>query len=183
MAAPAPQAEAHAQLKEQYIAYYHTPDPQAKRTFYSSQCRQICRSDPSYAAQNPDEIVAYLYDSVTRFKDLISTAPTTKNHCTTRPLTSEESADFGTLEVVVPAGFASVEELRLQAREEEWVGMRVDLWQDDGKGTGMLVKVHYWWRREGGGDDEHSAWKQILHDILYLGRVDGTQGTQGEISA
>lgn len=47
--------------------------------------------------------------------------------------------------------------------------MRVDLWDSDPKA--LLVKVQYWWRVEGG------EWLQILHDILYIGPRDGTEGS------
>ncbi|KFA60787.1 hypothetical protein S40285_06327 [Stachybotrys chlorohalonatus IBT 40285] len=179
--APLGHAETFAHLRELYGQYYPA-DVEAKRSFYSAECAQICRSDPTYAAQNSHGIVAYLYDSGERFKDLISTLPTKKSFYTVRPLTDEESLDFGTEEHVRPAGFASVKELRDQALREEWLGQRVDLWDDDGQGTGLLVKVQYWWRLEDSKDGARGqVWKQILHDILYLGRVDGTEGSEGEL--
>ena len=58
--------------------------------------------------------------------------------------------------------------------------MRVDLWSDGsvdehGKRESLLVKVNYWWKKKDG------VWLQILHDIVYMGPRDGTEGLRGEI--
>ncbi|KAH7313778.1 hypothetical protein B0I35DRAFT_410731 [Stachybotrys elegans] len=164
------ESEVHAHLREIYATYWSTPSPEEKKAFFSPSCRQICRSDPSYAARDRDAIVAYLHEAGDKFKHLISDSPTHKGIFTMRPLTEEERRDFGSEEYLGPAGFTSVEEVREQAAREGWVGMRVDLWDDDGRDTGMMVKVQYWWRREDG------VWLQILHDILSIGSVDGSQG-------
>ncbi|KAF5556435.1 hypothetical protein FPHYL_7936 [Fusarium phyllophilum] len=92
-----------------------------------------------------------------------------------RPLLTSEKEDFATLEELAPAGFASLEEVREKAEVEKWEGLRVNMWTEDNKGRGILVKVQYWWREEDG------AWKQILHDIMFLGPVDGTEKDGGGI--
>lgn len=104
---------------------------------------------------------------------------TKKSFYTIRPLTDGEM-EFGSDETAVPAGFDSASAIKLRAEREGWVGMRVDLWDDEGtdrggERLGMLVKVQYWWKEEKG------VWSQILHDIMYLGSRDGTEGSQGEI--
>lgn len=50
-------------------------------------------------------------------------------------------SDFGTMEELEPAGFKSVEEVSKKARDENWEGLRVDMWTDDGDKRGILVKV------------------------------------------
>lgn len=96
-------------------------------------------------------------------------------------------SSFGTKE-----GCAAVsttpEELYRQAEEEGWVGVRVDLWDESEEG--VLVKVQYWWREEdvgkgedvdGDKDGKGKGWRQCLHDILYLGVGDGSEGIEGEV--
>lgn len=107
---------------------------------------------------------------------------------TIRPLTGSEQTHFETDEIVKYAGGVTVEELRRRKEVEGWVGMRVDLWWEgesesesgkdgeDGNGDGVMVKVQYWWRKEG----EEGKWMQILHDIMYMGGWDGTEGTEGD---
>ena len=56
----------------------------------------------------------------------------------------------------------------------EWCIVSI-LWFDDGFEKDILVKVRYWWRKEGG------EWLQILHDIMYMGPRDGTEGSDGEL--
>lgn len=102
-----------------------------------------------------------------------------KSFYTIRPLADGEM-EFGSDESAVPAGFDSASAIKLRAEREEWVGMRVDLWDDEGTARGgerlgILVKVQYWWKEERG------VWSQIFHDIMYLGSRDGTEGSQGEI--
>lgn len=116
-----------------------------------------------------------------------SSSSSPSSYYTIRPLRDDE-AEFGADDVVRPAGFASAAEAERLAQAQGWVGMRVDLWDDDGgpggekeeeagrEGGGIMVKVQYWWRRE--GDD--GQWLQILHDIMYLGPRDGTEGSEGE---
>jgi hypothetical protein len=103
---------------------------------------------------------------------------------TIRPLHTSEF-DFGTDDITAPIGFI-VEELKQKAAQEGWVGMRVDLWNQDEDRKGLLVKVQYWWRLEEiSGDgrvmDEFASrgWRQCLHDIMYLGPKDGTEGEEG----
>jgi hypothetical protein len=92
---------------------------------------------------------------------------------TIRPL-REDEFEFKSNEIVAPIGFTCLG-LKQKAEKEGWVGARVDLWFDVSHDRGALVKVKYWWRKEG---DE---WLQILHDIMYMGPRDGTEGTDGEI--
>lgn len=103
-----------------------------------------------------------------------------KSFYTIRPLIDGER-DFGNDETALPAGYNSADSIKLRAEREGWVGMRVDLWDDDGtndegKGLGILVKVQYWWKQGPPGE-----WLQILHDIMYIGSRDGTEGTQGQV--
>lgn len=194
-----------AHLKQLYYEYLQTKDIGAKSHFFSPECRQICRPTPQFAARDRSTIVRYLHETSGKDPETIqniaedpsegcdadSSVPQTssdasdhrtrRSYCTIRPLRGDE-LDFGTDEVVRPAGFASTAEVKQKAERESWVGMRVDLWDDegdDGAGDkkGILVKVQYWWRKEG---DE---WRQILHDtsIMYLGQRDGTEDNEGEI--
>lgn len=152
-----PELEAH--IKELYDKYYQTKDIDTKGTFYSPSCRQICRSDPSFAATESAQIVQYLRD----FSPKSSEQADIQGSYNIRLVKAHEF-EFGTDEQVTPAGFATSHDLKNQAVNEGWIGMRVDMWDD----SGMLVKVHYWWRKEG---DE---WVQILHDILTIEK-DGTK--------
>lgn len=120
------------------------------------------------------------YGKVPSRGDLIASPPSqakpkAKGKYTIRPLQPSEF-EFSTSEITSHIN-STPEELERKAREEGWVGMRVDLWdEEDG---GMLVKVKYWWREEEGEDDEEKTWKQCLHDIMYLGPRDGTEGGDG----
>ena len=155
-----------ADLKKLYAAYRHTSDIDEKGQFFSPSCIQICRTQPAYAATNRETIVRYLHESA-------SDAPKPKGCYTIRPLRADEF-EFSTDETVKAAGFETARQLKEKAESEGWVGMRVDLWSGDIP-EGMLVKVQYWWKKEAG------TWMQILHDIMYLGPRDGTEGTEGEI--
>lgn len=89
--------------------------------------------------------------------------------------------DFGTMKELAPAGFDSVEDVKNKAKNEKWEGLRVNMWTQDENDRGILVKVQYWWRMEPLGSED-GTWKQILHDILYLGPKDGTEkGGGGEV--
>lgn len=184
-----PEIETH--LKQLYAKYRLVTDPDAKGPFFSQECHQICRPTPSYAAQNRDTIVRYLREAAAGGVKLASAndddgedeeaykPEKKKGRYTIRPL-REGEFEFGTDEQVAPAGYASADETRKQAEREGWAGMRVDLWGGAGVGEpgetpGMLVKVQYWWRREEDG------WIQILHDIMYFGLRDGSEGVDGEI--
>jgi hypothetical protein len=159
-------------------------DLDAKGSFFSPTCSQICRPRPSYAATNRDTIVRYLHEAAeggttlaTSSQDDKDGKPRSKGFYTIRSLDDGEF-EFGTDEVVQEAGFGSTAELKQKAEGEGWVGMRVDLWNDegvddDGARKGLLVKVQYWWRKEEG------KWTQCFHDIMYLGARDGTEGTEG----
>ncbi|KAL1846594.1 hypothetical protein Daus18300_014212 [Diaporthe australafricana] len=190
-----------AHLKQIYAEYRHTAELEEKARFFSPDCRQICRPAPAFSARDRDTIMKYLRETsgkdtenIQEFmedpdKTTTATAPTTetsasvsaskKSFYTIRPLTDGE-IEFGSDEIVAPAGFDSAADAKLQAEREGWVGMRVDLWDDEGtdhegRAKGMLVKVQYWWKRDAG------VWSQILHDIMYLGSRDGTEGSEGDI--
>lgn len=147
---------------------------------------QICRSNPSFAATSRDQIVQYLEDAEkgkipTSHANETNTAEV-KGVYTIRPLLSAEF-EFSTPDVTAPVGLKP-EQLERKARDEGWVGMRVDLW--DQQKSGMLVKVRYWWREEGivpgeemEGDRGGRGWRQCLHDIVYLGMRDGSEGGEG----
>ncbi|KAF4463286.1 hypothetical protein FALBO_9892 [Fusarium albosuccineum] len=167
--------------------YRQTSNIDEKAVFYSPECRQICRQDPSYAAQSPDTIVRYLSEAGELVGRIFREAgwvgdetPVTKrSFYTVRAFSEDEANEFGTAEVVTPAGFSSADELKRKAKAENWTGLRVNMWTDDDHGRGLLVKVKYWWRLEtpeSGGD---GVWKQVLHDILYLGIRDGTEESDG----
>ncbi|KAK1985982.1 hypothetical protein LZ30DRAFT_707038 [Colletotrichum cereale] len=163
-----------AHFKMMYRSYRQTSDIDAKGAFFSSSCYQICRPKPSFSARNRDTIVGYLHDYAPKATAATEAnkKPEQKSFYTIRPL-RETEYEFGTDEQVAPAGFASVEEVQRKALREGWVGMRVDLWDD--QENSLLVKVQYWWRKE------NDIWIQIFHDIMYMGPRDGTEGMDGEI--
>lgn len=173
-----PDHELSAHLKSLY-AEYRTRDIEAKKSFFSPSCIQICRSIPSYAARDRDTIVRYLQEAADSGNGLATSTDDAKTgYYTIRPLRDNEF-EFATDDVVSPAGFNSVDEVKEKATKEGWAGMRVDLWSNkgidaDGRDQDLLVKVQYWWRQENG------KWVQILHDILYVGPRDGTEGNEGE---
>ncbi|CAJ0542406.1 Ff.00g000610.m01.CDS01 [Fusarium sp. VM40] len=172
----------HQQLCELYRQYRGTKSIDAKADFFSPECHQICRTEPSYAAQDRGTIIRYLLESGEvlariykeaswNIEDLTSPP---KSFYTMRPLTETETSDFGAIEALEPAGFSSVEQVQNQAQAENWAGLRVNMWTEDDQARGILVKVQYWWRKE-----TSEEWKQILHDIMYLGPVDGTERDAG----
>lgn len=173
-------------LKELYTKYRRAPSIEEKSTFFSVHCGQICDPYPSYGAQDRETIVRYLKESAIAESgiDVIdravkSSTETTKGYYTIRPVTADEH-DFGKDEGARSAGFDSAEAVQEKSRREEWMGMRVDLWSDNGTNVGgiedgLLVKVRYWWKKEG------DTWVQILHHIIYLGPRDGTEESQGEV--
>ncbi|KAH7121727.1 hypothetical protein B0J13DRAFT_567196 [Dactylonectria estremocensis] len=178
-------------LRQLYAEYRRTNDLDEKGLFYSEQVHQICRSDPSYAARERATIVRYLRESGPLVARILRDAGqlgadeavgsnTKANYYTIRPLAAEEAHDFGTVEHITPAGYESVAELQGQAAAENWEGVKVDMWSDDGDGKGLMVKAKYWWRLEN-AEKDGGTWRQILHDILYLGVRDGTEGTDGGI--
>jgi hypothetical protein len=166
-------------VKSRYAAYYHTADPDAKGRFYSTECMQICRPNPSYSARDGASIVRFLKESAKQGASMNNEAKGggrgSVSGYTFRPL-RENEFEFETDEVVAPIDTTSFA-LEQRARNEGWVGTRVDMWFPMSQGEKMLVKVRYWWRKEA---DE---WVQILHDIMYLGPLDGTEGTEGEKGA
>lgn len=178
-------------LKQLYTDYRHTTDNDAKGLFFAVDCHQICRPIPSYAAQDRATIVRYLHESSGLSIDGASVAEeekkkTKKSFATIRPLRPEEF-EFGTDEQVQPAGFPTAEELKKHALNNGWVGMRVDLWDEeegekteDGQPQGTLIKVQYWWGKQKKEDGTEDNWMQVFHDIMYIGPLDGTQGKEGE---
>ncbi|KAI0611425.1 hypothetical protein TUN205_04334 [Pyrenophora tritici-repentis] len=185
-----PTAATIAHLKQAYHAYRHTKDIDRKGAFFSPHCMQICRPEPSYAAATRQEIVQYLRDAqqgntpIKERSKASTEASDTLNKdsslYTIRPLGSSEF-DFGTDEITRAIGL-TILELKRKAVREEWVGMRVDLW-DEGTESDLLVKVQYWWRFKELSDGERimdekqsMGWRQCLHDIMYLGPKDGSQG-------
>lgn len=181
MSSITPEPEIANHLRKLYTEYRHTADIDDKGLFFSPSCRQICRPIPSFAALNRDTILQKMHEAAASSGTTLASSSTEgcgKKRCTIRPLRHDEF-EFGTDEQVAPAGFASAEELSNQAQKERWAGMRVDMWNDEGvdsKGQrqGMLVKVRYWWR------EEDEQWTQILHDLLYIGELDGTEGSEGD---
>ncbi|KAK4466122.1 hypothetical protein QBC42DRAFT_343412 [Cladorrhinum samala] len=167
-----PPKEVTSHLKALYLAYRNTSDINARGLFFSTECMQICRPNPAYSATNRETIVRYVREASEGGVDGRSLGR--KEGFSIRPLRHDEF-DFGSDEAVTaPVGF-TISGLKDKATNEGWVGMRADLWfydEDDPEKDGLLVKVHYWWRKEG------ETWMQILHDIMYMGPLDGTQGTQ-----
>ncbi|KAL6710052.1 hypothetical protein ACN47E_009843 [Coniothyrium glycines] len=184
-------------IKKRYHEYRHTENIDEKGSFFSQTCMLICRPTPSYAASSRDEIVGYLKDAqqgkvLTEDRLKSSAGPATiskeikskrrRGVYTIRPLQDSEF-DFGDETTTAPVGMTPVE-MRTKATDEGWIGMRVDLW-DQGGEAGLLVKVHYWWRCEERPKTQHEPfqsrggdWMQCLHDIVYIGPKDGTEGSQ-----
>lgn len=165
----------HEHLKSLYAEYRHTADIDDKGRFFSPHCLQICRPTPSFCANDRQTIISYLHqvaDKTLAFdgdgEDSKGKGTPGKSPYTIRPLNSQEAVDFATDDIVAPAGTTSAA-LRSRADAEEWQRMRVDVWDSHPKA--LLVKVQYWWRVKGG------EWLQILHDILYIGPRDGTEGS------
>ncbi|KAF5661430.1 hypothetical protein FHETE_8492 [Fusarium heterosporum] len=178
----------HQKLFELYRQYRGTKSIESKADFFSPECHQICRTEPSYAAQDRDTIVRYLLESGEVLARIYKEAGWNgdesngnslppRSFYTMRPLTGSESSEFGTIEVLKPAGFISLEQVKALAKAEAWAGLRVNMWTQDDRSRGILVKVQYWWRKE--PSDSAGEWKQILHDIMYLGPVDGTERDAG----
>lgn len=196
-----------AHIKHCYHAYRHTIDLDRKGLFFSPTCLQICRPTPSYAATTRKEIVQYLIDAqqgnvpvetsasppteasgnseVTNTRTEFRSKAKGRDVYTIRPLKLSEY-DFGVDDITAPIGL-TVEELERIAKQEKWIGMRVDLWNEGGDEGGLLVKVQYWWRQEKVPDSEQIidgapelGWRQCLHDIMYLGPKDGTEGGDGQ---
>lgn len=191
------------QLKQLYRRYAETEDIDSRATFFSTKCRQICRPIPSFAAKERSTIIKYLHETAGKDNEMIqslaegevegdgtkhslhtkpqdtSSGRHKKSYYSIRPLEVHE-VEFGADDIVQPAGFLSAEDVKRTATAEGWVGLRVDLWDDEGVDEsglkkGLLVKVQYWWR------EEDNEWLQILHDIMYLGARDGTEGSEGEV--
>lgn len=187
-----------------YHTYRHTSNIDQKGIFFSKTCLQVCRPTPSYAATTRNEIVQYLKDAeqgkvpvesssgdastkseiVKNTEEPSATKTKGRGVYTIRALQPSEF-NFGNNEHTAPLGL-TVGELEDTARREGWVGMRVDLWQEGGQDNSLLVKVQYWWRREKVPEDERFegesngfGWRQCLHDIMYLGPKDGTEGEEG----
>jgi len=183
---PTPETVAH--IKQLYHDYRHSATLEARGVFFSPRCMQICRQEPSWAAKNRETIVHYLRET-SRGKDVIfgylkqPTPPEPVNaqknghFYTIRPLVDSE-IEFGSDEMSGPVGLTTAQ-LKHKVDDESWVGMRVDMWEDEGEDAGKLqglaVKVQYWWRKEG------DVWLQILHDIMYIGPRDGSEGQDGPV--
>lgn len=151
-------------LKSLYAIYFRTADPDGKLQFYSPECMQICRPEPSYAARDRETIVQYVREAAVNALDEQGQESREKSTYTIRPLRDDEFV-FETDEIVSPIGYKSAE-LQQKAQEEGWMGMRVDLLVHQGFAKKLLVEVQYWWRKEG------EEWVQILHDIMYMGPSD-----------
>ncbi|KAH7398489.1 hypothetical protein BKA66DRAFT_453219, partial [Pyrenochaeta sp. MPI-SDFR-AT-0127] len=190
--------DAIADIKKLYHAYRHTSDIDRKGLFFSPTCLQICRPTPSYATTTRGGIVQFLKDAQEGIVpvhnspsvDAASTpkAPNTlakgnelegKGVYTIRALQPSEYK-FGNDEITAPINL-TVKNLEQKAEEENWIGMRVNLWTEGGAQDTLFVKVQYWWRREVIPEDERLedegeiGWRQCLHDIMYLGPKDGTE--------
>ncbi|KIW73119.1 hypothetical protein PV04_01262 [Phialophora macrospora] len=200
----------HADLKQLYHTYRHTVHIPSKASFFSPTCMQVCRTIPSYAALKRDTIIQYLleaagFQDVESYERAQSSPPATesttaaapgdegqdsapgkvkaltgKSYYSIRPLNPAEESEILAENVVAPLGMTpfQLDELR---RTQNWIGMRVDLWEDngDGGGAGRLIKVKYWWRKE--NVDGEQKWLQCLHDIMSIGERDGSEGREAEV--
>ncbi|KAF2828967.1 hypothetical protein CC86DRAFT_345399 [Ophiobolus disseminans] len=184
-----------ARIQKIYHSYRHTSKVDQKGLFFSPTCVQICRPIPDYAATTRGQIVQYLKDAQEGNVPVDSaTAPPSETFIppkdsgvyTIRPLHPTEATDFS-LSTITSSIHLTPLQLLQKSRDEGWIGMRVDLW-DEGAATNdsLLVKVQYWWRKEEiqvgeemEGDENGEGWRQCLHDIMYLGPKDGTEGEEG----
>jgi hypothetical protein len=117
-------------------------------------------------------------------KDTDNEKPKSRDVYTIRPLHAAEH-EFSVNTITAPVGLTPAQ-LRQKPEDEAWVGMRVDLWTEGAPDEGLLVKVQYWWRKEAvkpeeqiEGDEVEEGWRQCLHDIMYLGPKDGSEGEEG----
>lgn len=194
----APSDDTISLLKKLYHTYRHTAELDRKGLYFSPTCMQICRPTPSYSATTRGQIVQYLQDAQqgkipgiessddqaeSKIPDDqgILTPRAGVEFYTIRPLRPSEY-EFGVDTNIAPIHLTN-EALESLAKDQQWVGMRVDLWDDE---AGLLVKVQYWWRleriRDGEeleGDTEGHGWRQCMHDIMYLGPVDGIDSRTG----
>ncbi|CAK7201731.1 hypothetical protein SEUCBS139899_004443 [Sporothrix eucalyptigena] len=165
-----------AALHQLYRDYYHSPDIDAKAHFFAFDCKQVCRSRPDYAACDKAAIVRLMQETPS-LSALTGAEPSTekpKSFATIRALSPSECSFADNDATVQAAGFTSAAALHEYATRNNWVGLRVDLWDEDDKKEGSLLKVHYWWAFRFG------QWVQVLHDILYIGPLDGSQGEGGQ---
>ncbi|CAK7233553.1 hypothetical protein SBRCBS47491_008651 [Sporothrix bragantina] len=165
-----------AALQQLYRDYYHTADLDAKTRFFAFDCKQVCRPRPDYAACDKAAIVRLLQEapSLSALTGVQVTGG--KSFATIRSLSPEECTFACGDACVQAAGFDSATALHDYAVKNNWVGLRVDMWDvDEADNTkGSLIKVQYWWAFRFG------QWTQVLHDILYIGPLDGTQGEGGQ---
>ncbi|KAK2674297.1 hypothetical protein RAB80_009281 [Fusarium oxysporum f. sp. vasinfectum] len=110
-----------------YREYRETKSIDAKALFFSPECRQICRTDPDYAAKDRDTILRYLRESGEVLQRIYHEAgwdisemdpASVRSFYTMRPLLPNETEDFATIRELAPAGFASSEEVRDKAEVE-----------------------------------------------------------------
>lgn len=178
--------EAH--IKQLFHIYRSTPDLEYKGLFFSPTCMQVCRPIPTFEATTREQIVQHQRNAdAGNIPDDDTNVSTTQGTGTETAEVKPRSLPFYTIHpIAIPsASFGTPEsclainrtpsQLQQQAKDEGWIGMRVDLW--DERDDGLLVKVQYWWREEYEGDGK--VWRQCLHDIMYLGPRDGTEGDEG----
>lgn len=184
-------------LKNCYHAYRHTTDIDKKGLFFSPTCLQICRPSPSYAAKSRTEIIRFLKDAEVGTIPVKGTTKVESHVASSMDDTSEHGSGYYTIRPLNPAEFefgneaattpidTTPAEMMAKAEAEGWIGMRVDLWDKTAQGE-ILVKIQYWWRWEAiakneelHGDRGGYGWRQRLHDIMYLGPRDGTEGSEG----
>jgi hypothetical protein len=160
--------EAH--LRELYHAYRHTISIPQKGVYFSPTCLQVCRPIHAFAATNRETIIQYLIEAA-GFKNLEEWEEAhrlgkdkdtlKRNYYSIRPLSVAESEEVLEEDVTEPLGI-SPEELKQTKIKEGWVGMRVDLWDEQDDGCFRFIEVKYWWRKEEG------EWTQCLHDIMSI---------------
>jgi hypothetical protein len=197
-----PSEETTLRLKNLYHAYRHTTELDRKSMYFSPTCMQICRPTPTYAATTRGQIVQYLRDAqqgkvpvnnslgtqarpeVLNDGIIQKTSHANKSVYTIRPLLPSEY-EFGAEDNITPIHMTS-DALHRIVKDQQWVGMRVDLWDEGPVDTCLLVKVQYWWRLERAedgkgleGDTEGYGWRQCMHDIMYLGPREGTEHQSG----
>ncbi len=209
MSATTTQDESYITLKQLYHSYRHTEHIPSKAGFFSPTLMQVCRPMPNYCAVNRNTVIQYLLEAAgfkdledyERAKSSSAASESTsseaakdeevaapgkikvkalqgKSYYSIRPLKSEEELEVLPDNIVAPLSLTPAQ-LDEQRRRESWVGMRVDLWDDEGGGKGRLIRVKYWWRKEAVNGEEE--WMQCLHDIVSIGERDGSEGKEGEV--
>lgn len=128
-------------MKESYSVYDHIKDIDAKARFFSPECRQICRTTPSFSAMNRDTIMRYLHETSGKdthtiqsmiiqpfdnssvqpsISDAQESGTNATSYYSIRAL-REDEMEFGTDEIVRHAGYASAAEITQTSEAQKWL--------------------------------------------------------------